>query len=118
MDMKKILWVIILLGMLTCAGLIIGYYWMVRDLQGITKLPIPILIITLLYIVLQILKRNALKVQNWWDWTYYIGLISILIPIVLGDAKNEVFYHLLTDYGTFFLVFPILLDGYKIFYKK
>jgi hypothetical protein len=117
MDFKKITWILLLIGMVVCASIIIGYYWIAKVLTDIYIVPIFILAISLVYIGLQLIKRIVLKVQNWWDWTYYIGLIAIVSPVLLANESNQIYFHLLTDYATFFLLFPVIMDARKILKK-
>ena len=117
MDFKKIIWVLVLIGMAACAAVIIGYYWTATKLPDIYSVPIFVLATSLVYIGLQLLKRIVLKIQNWWDWTYYIGLVAIVAPVLLANESNQLYFHLLTDYGTFFLLLPAVLDARKIFNK-
>lgn len=118
MDYKKIIWGALLLGMTVCTAIILGYYWMATSLQDIATLPIFVLALALVYIGLQLIKRALLKIQNWWDWTYYLGLLAIVLPVLFAKEDNQVYFHLLTDYGTLFLMLPVLLDGRKMFFKK
>ena len=43
MDFKKIIWVLILIGMVACAAVIIGYYWTATELSDIYSVPIFVL---------------------------------------------------------------------------
>jgi hypothetical protein len=117
MDFKKIIWILILIGMVACAAVIIGYYWTATNLVDIYSVPIFVLATSLVYIGLQLLKRIVLKIQNWWDWTYYLGLVAIVAPVLLANESNQLYFHLLTDYVTFFLLLPAILDARKIFKK-
>lgn len=103
--------------MVACAAVIIGYYWTATNLADIYSVPIFVLATSLVYIGLQLLKRIVLKIQNWWDWTYYLGLVAIVTPVLLANESNQLYFHLLTDYGTFFLLLPAILDARKIFKK-
>ncbi len=117
MSFNKIIWVLILIGMIACATVIIGYYWTVTELTDIYSVPVFVLATSLVYIGLQLIKRIVLKIQNWWDWTYYLGLIAIVAPVLLANESNQIYFHLLTDYGTFFLLLPVILDARKLFFK-
>ncbi len=90
---------------------IISYYWSNSTLSSISLVPISVMILALIYIVIQIAKRFFIKEYNWWDWLYYIGLISMMIPTFFANSENESTFHFVTDYGTLFLIIPILLDG-------
>jgi len=87
-------------------------------MDGIQMLPMHLVILSFVYVLLQILKRYLFKRKNWWDWLYYIGLVSIVLPTFFVNETNTDFYHLLTDYGTFFLIIPILLDGTQLVNTK
>ena len=91
---------------------------MVTELIDIASLPIFVLGLALVYIGLHLIKRILLKIQNWWDWTYYIGLVSVVLPVLFANESNQTFYGILTDYGTLFLMLPVLLDGRKLLAKK
>lgn len=118
MDIKRIIWGVLLLGMTVCAAVIIGYYWLSFSLESISTLPVSMLAIALVYILLQLIKRAMLKIQNWWDWTYYIGLVSIVMPALFAHETNQFYFHLLTDVGSLFLLLPVVLDARKLFKKK
>jgi uncharacterized membrane protein HdeD (DUF308 family) len=103
---------------LVVGALVIMYYWSVVDVDGILMLPMYVVILSFVYVLLQILKRYLFKRKNWWDWLYYIGLIAIVLPTFFVNETNAATYHLLTDYGTFFLIIPILLDGAQLVKNK
>lgn len=94
---------------------IIGYYWSNSTLSSISLVPISIMVLALVYILIQIAKRFFVKEQNWWDWLYYIGLLSMMTPTFFANSSNESVFHLITDYGTLFLIIPILFDGKSLF---
>lgn len=113
---KKIITKITLLIMATIVSLIIvGYYWSNSSLSSITLVPITIMILALIYILIQIVKRFIVKEHNWWDWLYYLGLIAMMLPTVIANSANESYFHFITDYGTLFLIIPILLDTKTLF---
>ncbi len=86
------------------------YYWSVDDLLSIKSVPMHILIVTVIYILIQISKRYAVKSPNWWDWLYYLGLIGMMLPVFLATEENQSTYHLIADIGAPFLVIPMLFD--------
>lgn len=90
---------------------IIYYFWSVETLEACVNLPVYVVILSFCYVLAQILKRYFFNRKNWWDWLYYIGLLAIVLPSFLMTEKNASFFHLFTDFGTFFLIIPALLDG-------
>lgn len=113
---KKIITKITLIALATIVSLlIVGYYWSNSSLSSITLVPITIMILALFYILIQIAKRFFIKEQNWWDWLYYIGLIAMMLPTVVANSANETYFHFITDYGTLFLIIPVLLDTKTLF---
>jgi hypothetical protein len=100
------------------SGWVIGYYWNVQSLDAIRVLPKQIMIACLVYVLVQILKRFVQKERHWWDWLYYVGLISAMLPTFLVSSKNEDFFHILTDFGAPFLFIPVVLDLYTLIRQK
>lgn len=110
LSMKVILLIItLILGML-----IIGYYWSVNSLMEIKYLPLPVIFMSFGYVLAQILKRYLFKTNNWWDWLYYLGLLGVVLPLFFANTENQKLFHWLTDYGTFFLLIPAVMDTWKL----
>jgi hypothetical protein len=112
MKTPKFVFALLILAKLFLAATIVLYFWNVNTLVEITKLPLYVLILTVLYIGFQMVTRRFSKKQNWWDWIYYIGLAAIILPVVMAKPENEKIVHLLTDFGILFLLLPVLIDGY------
>ena len=112
MNTPKFVFALLILAKLFLAATIILYFWNVNTLVEITKLPLYVLILTVVYIGFQMVTRRFSKKQNWWDWIYYIGLAAIILPVVMAKPENEKIVHLLTDFGILFLLLPVLIDGY------
>lgn len=113
MNTPKFVFALLILAKLFLAATITLYFWNVNTLVEITKLPLYVLILTVVYIGLQMVTRRFSKKQNWWDWIYYIGLAAIMLPVVMAKPENEKIFHLLTDFGILFLLLPVLIDGYN-----
>ena len=114
MNQKRALTALILLASIVISALIIMYYWGADSLYGIAYVPMHIMILVIIYILLQLAKRYVTSTQNWYDWLYYIGLISIALPVFFASTENINMYLKLVQIGTLFLAVPILLEGYKI----
>ena len=107
---KKIIRLLLLLGGFVLAGFIIKYYWSTAELSELTKVPMWLMLIALGYILLQMLRRYLFKGHNWWDWLYYIGLTSMMLPIFFATATNLTVFNFIADYGSFFFAIPLLLE--------
>lgn len=118
MKENKILRASMLVAMLVCAGIIIHYYWENSTLEALKEIPMYVMIVTLAYIIIQILKRSIYKEQRWYDWLYYIGLIAIMLPTVMVTENNVSIFNIITDTCTLFLIVPIVLEGKVLIHEK
>lgn len=100
------------------AGAINYYYWNVGNYMEMIYLPLYLLVLAVVYILLQIGKRYLFQRQFWWNWLYYLGLISMMAPTLFANQKNELFFNIVTDFGTLFLFIPLVLDGRQNLIKK
>ncbi len=94
------------------------YFWNAQTIAEVSTLPIWLLILTVVYIGLQMFSRKYSDSNHWWDWVYYIGLLSIMIPVSIIEEGNEYFCHLVTDIGTLFLIAPPLADALVLLKKS
>ena len=111
MKENKKLRAVLLAGMLACAGIIINYYWQNSTIESLKEIPMYVMILALVYILIQILKRSIYKEQRWYDWLYYIGLIAMMLPTILVSESNLTLFNYITDTCTLFLIVPIVLEG-------
>jgi uncharacterized membrane protein HdeD (DUF308 family) len=105
------------IGKLIIGAIVCGYFWKATSIDQVSTLPIWLLILTVVYIGLQMFSRKYSEAGHWWDWIYYLGLISIMVPVSIINEENESLCHLITDVGTVMLIAPPLADLY-VFYKK
>lgn len=117
MNFNRLFLALAIVGKLVLATLICMYFWNASELIEIKQLPIQILVFAVIYIGLQMLTRKMTNVNNWWDWIYYLGLVSIMVPVMLADVEHAKLYHAITDYGTILLILPVLVDGYNFINK-
>lgn len=110
MEMKPILRPILDLAALVFAGIIVFYYWTNISFEAIKNVPYYIMLMALFYVVAQMVKRRVSKQHYWFDWLYYIGLLSMILPTYLATHDNYLNYEVFVDFGTLFLVLPVLLD--------
>lgn len=100
------------------AGAINYYYWSVGDYLEMIHLPPYLLVLAVIYILLQIGKRYVFQKQNWWNWLYYVGFISMMLPTLLANQNNELLFNFITDFGTLFLFIPLVLDSRQTLIRK
>ena len=110
MNEKKIPQLLFIVSLAVLAGLIVFYYWTHDSFESLAYVPMYVMILTLAYIVIQILKRFIYKEQNWWDWLYYIGLISMMLGVFLSTKETSTTYNWITNLGVPFLFAPMIFD--------
>lgn len=108
----------LLLSLLTFAVIVVRYYWQSDDLDAIRILPRDLMLFFLFYVLIQVLKRWLYRDRNWWDWVYYIGLASAMLPTFTASEESANLFHTITDYGTIFLIVPVVLDFYTLLKRK
>jgi hypothetical protein len=113
----RIFQVVLYAALLATSGYVIVYYWQSNHLKALTRLPQHIMVLCLVYVLLQVIKRLFVASRNWWDWLYYIGLIAAVLPTYFATSSNAASFHWFTDLGTPFLALPVLLDSYQFFKK-
>lgn len=111
MKENKMLRASMLVAMLACAGVVINYYWQNSELETLKEIPMYVMIVTLVYILIQIFKRSIYKEQRWYDWLYYVGLIAMMLPTLMVSESNLTLFNYVTDVCTLFLIVPIVLEG-------
>jgi hypothetical protein len=111
---KRVLLALVIIGKLVLAALICSYFWNTSDLISLKQLPYSIILFAVLYIGLQMLTRKLSSVNNWWDWVYYGGLLSIMIPVTFATQGSIKIFEPITDFGTICLILPALVDGYYL----
>jgi uncharacterized BrkB/YihY/UPF0761 family membrane protein len=116
--MKRFLLALSIIGKLVLSVLICWYFWSATNFISIKYIDFEVLIFTVIYIVLQLFTRKLTNVQNWWDWVYYGGLVSIMVSALLVNLENFNLFHSITTYGTLCLILPALVDGFNFVIKK
>lgn len=106
------------MSLLAIASVIVAYYWQIDDLDGIRVLPRYLMVLFLGYVLIQMLKRWLYRDRHWWDWLYYLGLAAAMLPTFMASQESARMFHLVTDYGTLFLIFPVLSDFYTLLKRK
>lgn len=117
MKPKDLFLAIAITGRFFLSFMICAYFWKSNDLIQLQQIPISVLAMAAIYIGLQLLTRKLSQVQNWWDWVYYFGLLSIMLPNLLATNSNQHIYHFMSDYGTICLIIPTMIDGWNLIVK-
>ncbi len=112
MNRKYPLWlkICIQLMLLACACTIIIFYWMNSSLESMKDLPLPLLFVAMLYLALQIARRQIFISNTLVDQLYYVGLAAMIAPIFLADETNTGTFNLVTDFGSFFFLIPVIIQ--------
>ena len=113
-----ILTAVLSLSMLTLAGVIAYYYWSSNSFASLKYPPMYIMVLAFCYMLLQILKRYMISRKNKWDWLYYIGLATMMLPIFLMDDQSVFTFNLVNNIGIAFLIVPVLLDGKELMQRN
>ncbi len=111
---QRIVRIVALLGMLASAGIVIAFYWMNSNFESVHKLPSFVLIVILVYLIFNFLRKQVNQQTVWWDWIYYLGIISILFPIAIGKPEQIQLINITTDIGSLFLLVPIFMEVKKL----
>lgn len=107
---RKIFIVLLLLSTLI-SGAVITYYWVHESVEASRTLPMYVVGLIFGYVLVQMAKRQLFTRRNWWDWLYYLGLLSVVLPTFFMTTRNASLFHIVTDFGVFFLLIPVFLDG-------
>lgn len=92
-------------------GLIITIgYWQTEQFSAIKQVSVFTMSLVMIYIGLHFIKRLLFKEVMWWDWLYYLALVSIMAPVLFADSTNENLYHWMIDLGSTFFIVPLLFD--------
>lgn len=98
--------------MLVVGCFIVAQYWQTDQFTAIKQYTITSMWLVFFYIALHMLKRFLWKRMRWWDYLYYGGLITIIMPVLWANSANEFVFHLLVDIGACLFVIPVLADLY------
>jgi hypothetical protein len=97
----RLFFAIILLAL----SLFIAYhYWFVLSVSQLRDIPTLVMSSLILYIVLQLIKRMLVKKMEWYEYSYYLGLIGVLLPFIVPGNSDWMLS--LSRYGVLFLFVP------------
>lgn len=114
---KHFLLLVVLLILIGTGGFVFGYYILASDISEFQKLPLTFLLIVMLYIGGQLVKRFLQVKAPWYGWLYYIGLVAVVAPLpLLGLTEKTVV--MVTRFGSLFLLIPPLLEFALLVKKK
>jgi hypothetical protein len=96
-----------LVVLIITAVMISGYYFLADSYSAVKNIPTSIYVAAIVYILIQLVKRNIRKRMEWFDWFYYIGLLAIALPFLM-PSKAWLFNAVV--YGTLSLILPPLIE--------
>ncbi|MDC1402847.1 hypothetical protein N8328_00405 [Crocinitomicaceae bacterium] len=112
---------LMLISAMAVVGVIINVdYWQTEQFSAIKQVSVPTMRMSMLYIGLHFVKRVLFSEIKWWNWLSYIGLVSIILPVLFANSSNENIYHWMVDIGTLFFLIPIVfeLNDWRLTLKK
>lgn len=115
MDNKKLHLLALLLNLGIALYLIVFFWFIHQDIS--VQAPSYIMILALAYIIIEMLKKNLLKVDSHWNRLYYIGLIAIIAPVAFSDKMSLQTLTFINQVGVLFLLSPILIEGRNLLKK-
>lgn len=107
--MKKYLIGFFVIILLVAAAFINYYYWTTSSLDDLRYLPPYLLTSIIVYIGIQLLKRYSKNKLQWYDWLYYIGLLTSVLPLITFFTFGEWLFNA-TRYGALFFLFSPLIE--------
>jgi hypothetical protein len=96
---------------------LIVYFWFIYDFES-QNLPTFVLVLALVYITIEMLKKNFLKIDFVWNRLYYIGLFAIIAPIAFSDKMSFETLRIINQLGILFLLAPVFIEGKQILKDK
>lgn len=114
----NVLRVIIILVMFIVSIFIVTYYWGTDQFSAIKQVSKYSMILIITYIGLHFIKRLIFKTVQWWDWLYYIGLLSIMSAVLMANSNNENFFHWLVDVSLLTFIIPLVFDVVNFVYSR
>lgn len=96
---------------------VISYFWFIH-LDFTAKINVWIMILAVVYIAIEMAKRNLVKIHYKWSRIYYIGLLAVIAPIALENKTEAENIRLITNIGVVFLLVPLLIEAKTLFKAK
>ena len=115
--MKKYFIGFLVVVLLACALAINYYYWTTTELEELRHLPPFLLTSLIIYIGVQLLKRYLKKKIEWYDWMYYVGLVSSVLPLLTFFSSGDWLFQV-TRYGALFFLFSPLVEVIKMILQR
>lgn len=113
--MKKEVLLAILIMIRSLLGTFIMKYFLQADNVSTLKgVPLWIILFCIAYILFQLLSYYISKEQNWWDWIYYVGMLTIMLTVSFTTENSFTFFNWLVKIGSCLLVIPPVIDLYHL----
>lgn len=108
---------ILLLANMIISGTIIIYFWSFFPDYS-KRINIFIMIIALVYIAIEMLKKILFKSESKLGRLYYLGLLAIIAPIALKNKISLESIKMINQIGILFLLVPLLIEGRQFIKSK
>lgn len=106
----KRFFLMVLLVILTLMGIgVFVYYLLASNIAELRTLPPYLLMMVVVYVVGQLVKRFFQDKTPWYGWMYYIGLVAVIIPLPFFSLQEGWIFGV-TRVGTLFLIIPPLIE--------
>lgn len=102
---------------LVISCLIISYFWFIYQ-DFTAKIEIWVMILAIVYIGIEMAKKNLAKNHSPWNRLYYIGLLGIIAPIALEHKLKADSIRWINNIGVLFLLLPAMLEAGTLFKAK
>jgi len=79
------------------------------EISDLRALPTSFLIVVVVYILAQLIKKFVQKKMPWYNWLYYIGLAAIVVPLPFFSVQGTWVFSV-TRYGSLFLLLPPTIE--------
>ena len=108
---------LLLIILIASALYIVIYYLLADDIADLRALPTSFLIVVIVYILAQLIKRLIQKDMPWYNRLYYIGLAAIILPLPFFSVEGHWIFSV-TRYGALFLLLPPVMEFFFLIRKK
>lgn len=115
--LKRIIHFTLLIALIILGLYVFGYYIFANDINQLRVLPISFLVVVILYILIQLIKRFLQKEVSWYNWLYYVGLVAVVIPLPLFSLPNDWIFTA-TRFGSLFLLIPPVIELINLIKEK
>jgi hypothetical protein len=108
---------VLLVALIATALYVFVYYQFANSITELRSLPTSFLIVVIVYILAQLIKRFIQKKMPWYNWLYYLGLVAVIVPLPLFSVQGNWIFSV-ARYGSLFLLIPPVVEFIILIKKK